>query len=53
MYRTILKLARTSQTNHESSLQMGMQTFWDDLFTHADKLHRHRDKLGDFKRQQE
>lgn len=52
MYCTILKLARTSQTNRESSLQMGMQIFWDDLFTHADKIHRHRDKLGDFKRQQ-
>ncbi len=52
MYRTILKLARTSQTNRESSLQMGMQIFRDDLFTHADKLHRHRGKLGDFKRQQ-
>ncbi len=52
MYRTIIKLARTSQTNRESSLQMGMQIFRDDLFTHADKLHRHRGKLGDFKRQQ-
>ena len=52
MFRIISKLARPRQTNCQSSLQMRMQLFWHDLFTHADKLHRHRNELSDFKRQQ-